>query len=192
VRRPPLGFCLAVLPPLYLSGHLIREQTTLSWERGPQQVGFAFLQSGFGKIVLFTFCAALLYAVVKLVIALVSRQRRTLANIVGPIIVFLVALPVFVPYGVWVEAFAGRIARGEHAAAFLVRMAGDGEIRAVRALLDQGVPIDARNPRGLRAIDAAERQRQTEMRRFLVARGGAPDPRRPPPRRTDQAAPKRQ
>ena len=100
---------------------------------------------------------------------------------------FLAALPVFVPYGVWVEIYAGRIARGEHAAAFLVHMAGQGEIRAVRALLDEGVPIDARNPRGLRAIDAAERQRQSEMRRFLVARGGAADPRRPQPRRTDQA-----
>jgi hypothetical protein len=192
MRRPPLGFCLAVLPPIYLSARLIWEQTTLSWERGPQQVGFAFLQTGFGKIVLFTFCAALLYAAVKLVIALVSRPRRTLGNIVGPIIVFLAALPAVIPYGVWVEIYAARIARGEHAAAFLVRMAGDGEIRAVRALLDEGVPIDARNPRGLRAIDAAERQRQSEMRRFLVARGGAADPRRPSPRRTDQATPRTQ
>ena len=192
MRRPPLGYCLAVLPPIYMSARLVWEQTTLSWERGPQQVGFAFLQTGVGKIILFTFCAALLYAAVRLVIALVSRPRRTLGNIVGPIIVFLVALPVVIPYGVWVEIYSARIARGEHAAAFLVRMAGDGEIRAVRALLDEGVPIDARNPRGLRAIDAAERQRQSEMRRFLLARGGTTDPRRPPPRRSDQATPRTQ
>ena len=51
-------------------------------------------------------------------------------------------------------------------------MAAIGERGAVEALLAHGVPVNANDREGIRAIDAATNAKQEEMRLFLESKGG--------------------
>ena len=66
----------------------------------------------------------------------------------------------------------------------LGRWAADGRRRAVALLLDLGVPVDARGPNGLTALQEATRRDETELVALLLERGA--DPRRRAP--ADQPA----
>jgi hypothetical protein len=134
-------------------------------------VGFTLMHT-VGIIVIPLFFAALLWAVITLIVALVSSRQRRAVNLVSALVVIALALPVFAPYGFWVRMFASRIAGGPHAVSFLVHMAALGDIPAVDALLNAGVPINASNNIGLRAIEAAENEKKHEMHDYLAKRGG--------------------
>ena len=142
----------------------------MSWERGPQMVGFSLLHSGLGVALLFACYGAIGWVLFTLLRAL-SPTRRHGPTLVGAIIVGATLALIFVPYGTWVRVFAGKIASGPHAAEFLVHMAALGEVTAVKALLDEGVPVNASGSRGIRPIVAAENANQPVMREYLVTRG---------------------
>jgi hypothetical protein len=167
-----IGCAIAVVPVALLSWRLIWEQTSLSWERGPQMVGFSLMHSGLGIILVLALYAALLWAGVTLVFALASPKHRRALNFAAAALVVLVAVPALAPYGLWVRLFASKIAGSPHASEFLVHMAALGDITAVRALLDAGVPINGSNKSGLRAIEAATNAKQRAMREYLLTRGG--------------------
>jgi len=168
--KPSLSFYLAVVPPAILSARLVWENTALSWERGPQMVGFSLMHT-VGIVLLPAVLLSLAWALSAVVVPLFNGKWR-LANLLGALsIVAMVALA-GMPYGFWVKAFASRIAAGPHAVEFLVHMSALGELSAVKALLDHGVPINESNRQGLRAIEAAENAKQAEVRAFLETRGG--------------------
>lgn len=172
-RLPGLGFYLCVLPSAALAGRLVWEQTLLSWERGPQMVGFSLVHSGLGLLLFAALAIAVVWAVAVLLMAVFGKGRRNATHLVGALVVFVAAGIVSVPYGRWVQWSAARIAHGPHAAEFLVYMAAIGDERAVGALLDRGVPVDAANAGGLRAIDAATNTKKVEMQDYLRSRGAA-------------------
>jgi hypothetical protein len=92
------------------------------------------------------------------------------ANLVGASVIIILLAVASLPYGFWIKTFAPRVASGPHAAEFLVYMAALGELSAVKALLDEGVPIDARDKRGLTAMQAAENAKQPEVLAYLASR----------------------
>lgn len=168
---PSFGFYLAVVPPALLCARLVWENTALSWEHGPQMVGWSLIHT-VGIVLLPAVVLSLVWALSTVVTPLFSGEWR-LANLVGALsIVTMVALA-GIPYGFWVKVFASRIAAGPHAVEFLVHMSALGELSAVKALLDHGVPINESNRQGLRAVEAAENARQAEVRALLEARGGS-------------------
>lgn len=171
-RKPSPWFYLAVVPPVLLAWRLVWEMTALSWERGPQMVGYSLMHSELGLVFFVALFASLAWAIVIILITLFSSARHNLTNLIGALIVCAAAALTFTPYGLWVQLFADRIAHGPHATEFLVHMAALGEVPAVQALLDQGVPINESNAQGIRAIEAAENAKQPAMRAFLAQRGG--------------------
>lgn len=169
--KPSAGFYLAVIPPAFLAIDLIYEQTVLSWERGPQMVGFTLLHTA-GIVLLPLILASLLWCATTLLLPLFTR-RWNLGNIAGAVSIAGLLGVTMLPYGFWVTLFADRIAKGPHAAEFLVDMAASGEVRSVRALVAQGVPVNASNRAGLRAIEAAANAQQEEARLLLETLGGS-------------------
>ncbi len=162
-----LALCSAAL-----AARLVWEQTVLSWESGPQMVGFVLMHSGVGILLFAALLAGSAWTLVVLVASLVRRRLRPVDGVCAAAILACVGL-VSIPYGRWVELFASRIAAGPHAVDFLVHMAALGEIGAVRALVERGVPVDKAARIGVTAVQAAENEKQAEVRKYLVEhRGG--------------------
>jgi hypothetical protein len=171
-RLPGVGFYFCVVPAVLLAWRLVWEQTSLSWEHGPQMVGFSLAHSGLGIILFIALLAAVAWALVVIGLEAFTRGERNVTNTVGAAAVLIAAALVFIPYGRWVQVFAFKIAKGPHAAEFLVHMAALGEVPAVEALLKNGVPINSSNSSGLRAIEAAVNAKHEAMRELLSAQGG--------------------
>ena len=168
-----VGCAIAAVPISFLSLRLVWEQTFLSWERGPQMVGFSLMHAGIGIVLILTLCAGLLWAVITLVVAAVPGKQRHATNFAAAFAVIVLALPTFVPYGFWIRLFAPRIAATPYGPDFLVHMAAFGDISAVDALLEAGVPINSSNQSGIRAIEASANEKQSAMRDHLAIRGGS-------------------
>jgi len=170
-RVPGVGFYLCVIPSAALALRLVWEQTALSWERGPQMVGFSLMHSGLGLLLFAVLAVAVVWAITVLLMNLFGKGEINGTHLLGALVVLVAAGVVSVPYGKWVQLFSSKISQGPHASEFLVHMAAIGDKRAVEALLQQGVPINTSNRSGIRAIEAAENTKQTEMREFLVSKG---------------------
>jgi len=169
-RSPSWGFYLAVVPPALLAIDMVYENTALSWSGGPQMVGFTLMHT-VGIVLIPAVLASLIWAAATVIVP-VFNKKWNLANVGGGLLVVVFVGVASLPYGFWVKAFAARIASGPHAADFLVHMAALGELSAVKALLEQGVPVNESNHQGLRAIEAAENAKQPEVRVYLESRGG--------------------
>jgi hypothetical protein len=168
--RPSTGFYLAAAPSLLLAARLLWENTVLSWERGPQMIGWALVHT-VGLVLFPAVLLSLIWALSTVVVPVFTGRWR-LGNLLGAAAIVSSLGLASLPYGFWVKAFAGRIAAGPHAVEFLVHMAALGELSAVQALLDRGVPINESNRDGLRAIEAAENAKQIEVRAYLASRDG--------------------
>jgi hypothetical protein len=168
--RPSTGFYFAVVPPAFLATRLVWENTALSWEHGPQMVGWVLLHT-IGIVLFPAILLSLVWALSTVVVPLFTR-RWLLGNLVGAATIVALVGVASLPYGFWVKAFAGRIAAGPHAVEFLVHMSALGDLSAVEALLDHGVPINESSREGLRAIEAAENAKQAAVRAYLASRGG--------------------
>lgn len=168
--KPTLGFYISVVPSALFALDMIWENTFLSWERGPQMIGFTLLHT-VGIVLFPAILAALLWATTTVLVPIFTKQWNV-ANIAGALIIAALLGIGSLPYGFWVKQFAARIAAGPHAVEFLVDMSATGELSAVKALLDAGVPINASNRQGLRAIEAAQNAKQPEVLAFLAAHGG--------------------
>ena len=169
--RPTLGFYLAFLPPLLFAADMVWENTALSWNHGPQMIGFTLMHT-VGIILFPAILASLIWACAVVFVPIFTRRWR-LGNLLGALLIVLVLGIASLPYGFWIKAFASRVAAGPYAADFLVYMSALGQRSAVEALLAHGVPVDASDRRGLRAIEAAENAKQTEMHAYLLSRGAA-------------------
>ncbi len=169
-RTPSRGFYLAVVPPALLAIDMIYENTALSWSGGPQMIGFTLMHT-VGIVLIPAVFASLIWSATTVIVPLFNKKWN-FANIAGALLVVGLVAVASLPYGFWVKTFAARIAAGPHAAEFLVHMAALGELSAVEALLEHGVPVNESNRRGLRAIEAAENEKQIEVRSYLESRGG--------------------
>lgn len=165
-----LGFYFAVIPPALLAFDMVWENTLLSWERGPQMIGFT-LSHTVGIFLFPAILASLIWVAGTIVIPLFTRKWN-MANIAGAMAIVIFLGIAALPYGFWVKLFASRIASGPHAVEFLVHMSALGELPAVKALLEAGVPINASNRQGLRAIEAAQNAKKPDIQAYLAAHGG--------------------
>jgi hypothetical protein len=169
-RAPTLGFYVALVPPAVLAIDMVYENTILSWERGPQMIGFTLFHT-VGIVLLPAALASAIWCAWAILTPIFTK-RWNLGNIGGVVaIIFLLGIA-SLSYGFWVGAFAKRIASGPYAVEFLVYMAGLGEQSAVGSLLDAGVPINESNKQGYRAVDSAINANRPAVRSYLESRGG--------------------
>lgn len=80
-HRPSLGFYIAVVPPALLALDMVWENTVLSWERGPQMIGFTLVHT-VGIILFPAILASLIWAASTVLVPIFTR-RWNFANIVG-------------------------------------------------------------------------------------------------------------
>jgi hypothetical protein len=168
--RPTWGFYAALTPPLLLAIDMVYENTALSWKGGPQMIGFTLLHT-VGIILFPAILLSLVWCAGTVVLPLITK-RWNKGNIAGAILIGALLAIASLPYGFWVKVFAQRIAAGPHSVEFLTYMSALGELSAVKALLDAGVPINASDKSGHRAIETAETAKQMEVRDFLASKGG--------------------
>ena len=165
-----------VLGSLLFAGWLVYEQTVMSWQHGVQMVGFALFHSWLGPIgLLFMFIAAA-WTFAVAVVAL-TRRRVAMANLVLAAL-FAVSLGAFlVPYEQW-KLLTVRL-NGTHRvpADWLTFAAATGERRLLEHLLANGMDVDTRNTQGQTALGAAAVEGNTELGRFLLAKGARVDSR---------------
>jgi hypothetical protein len=168
--KPSRGFYWALIPPALLALDMVYENTALSWSHGPQMIGFTLVHT-VGIILFPLILASLIWCAMTVLVPLFTKTWNV-GNIAGAAMIAGLLGVASLSYGFWVKLFAERISKGPHAVEFLVHMAAIGERGAVEALLAQGVPINASDRGGIRAIEAATTAKQEEMRLFLESKGG--------------------
>lgn len=168
----PLPFRLGVSAAFLvwvLAVRLVWEQTVWTWERGAQMVGFSLMHSEWGGLLVLGALASLLWPVLA---ALVPSWRRSLRERKMVVVLSAYALAwavLLTPYGFWQRAFIWKF-EPPLAAELMTYAAASGDLRTVRAFLEAGTPVDARDRRGT-ALHAAATQAELEVMAYLIARG---------------------
>ncbi|HVU24087.1 MAG TPA: ankyrin repeat domain-containing protein [Opitutus sp.] len=167
-----MGVCL-MLGTAALASRLVWERTLLSWERGPQMIGFALAHgSGIGLLLFPPLLVLwLAFAIIRSGWSF-WRMRKVAKSSVGSIACGLAVLSALLPsQGFWIRVFPTRFAQCPHGPDFMITAAAEGDVGAVKALLDHGIPADARNREGKTALYCAAVGGSSEIARFLISRG---------------------
>lgn len=170
-----LGWLL--FPGAFMIGsRFLWEETFLTWERGPQMVGFSILHTGGPLVLVALLCLLLLQiwlvlAVVILVWGAVRGRRPTRGDVTQLVVVGATLALFMVPYPFWQWVGVRLYGPGAHAGSYLVGAAAQGDVRLVNELLGKSVPVDAREPNGSTALSGAAVGGQLRMVQLLLERG---------------------
>jgi len=156
-----------------LAARLTWEMTSLTWQQGPQMVGFS-LAHGYGAILFFFPIALSVWLLVFLVVCVVRKARRRNVGRLGWSILAVAALTLGVlslPQGFWDRIFVSKLATSPKSSEFLVRAAGNGELHTVKALIAHGVPIQSTNYEGSTALHYSACAGESDVVRYLIKAG---------------------
>jgi Ankyrin repeats (3 copies) len=160
---------VVVVMSLLLAADLVWEATVLTWDRGPQMVGWS-LTHGAGGILVLALLGGLVWIAAAAIFAALSRSMPIPIRILV-ILYGLAWVLVEAPYGFWQRLFIEKLAHGAHAAQFLTYAAALGDLQTVEALLSHGVPVDARDQNGRTALNRAALAGQSRVVNYLLANG---------------------
>jgi hypothetical protein len=167
------AFCAASA----LATRLIYEQTILTWEEGPQAIGFTLVHEYVGLLLLGIAGQICLYGwIAGFFVTLIRRKIKGQPSVTtgcwGQFAASAVIVAVFwVPYGWWQLATVEFAGLGARTADQLTLAAGEGQKYLVRALLDRGMGVNARNSYGETSLNCACRTGREPMAEYLVSRG---------------------
>jgi hypothetical protein len=165
---------LLIVGTLVLAARLIWEMTWLTWQQGPQMIGFS-LAHGSGGVLLFLFPVLLcLWLLVVAVILIAWKLKRwKIAKQTWQLLACsLVTLGLLsIPQNFWNLVFIGRLAQGPGASTQLVYGAGSGQRRVVIGLLKRGVSVNATNHAGSTALHSAAGAGETGIVSDLIDHG---------------------
>jgi hypothetical protein len=155
---------------------LLYEQTILTWEQGPQMVGFSLAHVLPGALILGILFLLLLHIWLLIAIPTVLRRmfRRKPVALRAKIVVccvLLVLAALYVPYGWWRYLMLKTSGPGQHGASHLVYAAAMGELYNVRTLVSHGVPVDATGGDGTTALMGASVEGRLDVVKYLVGAG---------------------
>jgi hypothetical protein len=162
-----------VLGTALLAGRLIWEMTWLTWQMGPQMVGFS-LSHGYGVFLFFFPVGLVVWQIAAAIIVIVWKVRRRkvlrrswLALGAGALMIGALSIP----QTFWNRVFVAELAKSSSASELLVDAAADGELTTVQSMIKRGVPVDARSHDGSTALGLAAATGQTKVVQFLVSKG---------------------
>ena len=190
--RHPLHFwfCLvgwlASLFSLSLGFELVYEQTILTWQNGPQMVGFSLAHIHGEFLAVGMLATLMVHAWLAIFIGLALYRlshgvRISVGGWMQFVALTLGAIMFYVPYSGWQLLTIKLAGPGRRAADQLVDAAGSDRRYLLEMLLRSGVPVDARGYSGT-ALNASCLAGHMELARHLTAQGAdldlAPDCRR--------------
>jgi hypothetical protein len=156
-----------------LAGRLIWEMTSLTWQEGPQIVGFSLMHIIGPLPILFPFALSvwLCISLIKIIVWKLKRRpiRKQSWSVFGFAIAVIALLSL--PQSFWDVLFINRLARSPHAPELLVYAAGTGEALTVRGLLKRGIPINANDREGSTALHFAARAGESKLVSYLIGKG---------------------
>jgi hypothetical protein len=173
IRRFPvvlkrLGFPVVVATWI-LAARLGWEQTFLSWERGPQMVGFSLMHSGLGVLLFLAVFVSLLWPVAVFIAAVFARSAGGRVMVAQLIAYAMAWLVIIAPYGYWQRLFIWKFSP-TNAEKFFVSAAATGDLRTAKAFLAHGVHINAQTRSGT-ALHGAVVEGKLEMIEYLINQG---------------------
>lgn len=163
------GWLLAV-PWATLAIRITWESTFLTWEEGPQMVGFALAHS-YGILLLPAAIGTLAWLVWAF-LYMVKKRSFGGRPVVAIFVAFALCWTILsVPYGFWQYAFAEKLAVTPHAGKFLSHAVGTEDVRTLKALLAHSVSVESENAHGETSIHVAARGGNLEITRLLIEMG---------------------
>jgi len=166
------GYTLLALESIFVA-RILYEETALTWERGPQMVGFA-LAHGAAPFVqvagLLGLPGGLLWFISSLVYAARRKVRMGAVDRIPFAAIPIVLMLLLVPYRVWEECVVELAGPGSNGDEFLVEAAGNGQGRFVGRLLSKGCDVNAETAIGT-PLSAAAVRGNPQMIRFLMSKG---------------------
>jgi hypothetical protein len=166
------GF-FAMLGTAALAARLIWEQTIMSWEQGPQMIGFS-LAHGTG---FFLFFFPVLLCVWLVVAGAILGWRfwkiRKAATFSLQAVLSAISLLVLLNLGqqFWMRLFFERFVTSPHATKFFIGAACRGDLSMVKAFLAHGIPTDARDREEKTALLCASQGGSTDVVAYLISKG---------------------
>jgi hypothetical protein len=163
------GFA-TVLASGALAARLVWEQTWLTWQHGPQMVGYSLAHGGGAMLLLSPLPLLVWFAtvVVAIVRSWVLRRRVAGATWFDLASAGLVVGLLLVPYGVWQTLFAARLVDSPHVGDFMTHAAATGDLRTVKALVAHGARADVTDRRGATGLHVAALRNQVDVLDFLI------------------------
>jgi hypothetical protein len=163
----------AVVFAAIFAGRMVWEATFLTFQQGPQMLGFSLAHGSWAFLFLspFLLCLWLLVALIRMAVCLWRKRPLswwywlTLASAI-------VTLGVLsIPPAFWQWAFIGTFAKSPHAGGLMVYAAAEGDVRTVLGYLEHGVPVAATNYEGSTAAFTAAVGGRLPVIKMLVSRG---------------------
>jgi len=149
-----------------LAGRMIWEETFLTLQEGPQMLGFT-LAHGLGAILFLAPFLAFIYLIQSL------WRKRSLSRWYWATLAssILVVGALSIPPAFFQWLMISDFASGPHAADLMTDAAAEGDLRTVRAYLDHGVPINAKNYEGSTSVYTAAAGGSLSVIELLASRG---------------------
>jgi hypothetical protein len=167
---------LAAVTSGALAIRFVWEETALTWRYGPQMVGFSLAHGSAAPLLLAApvlLVAWIATILARAAITLHRRRRFTRWDAVHCVIASIVVVALSMPYGWWQTLFAERLARGANAGEFLTFAAATGDLRTVKALVDNGTPLTAKSLDGQTGLGAAAIGNQVPVLEYFLHSGVA-------------------
>ena len=163
----------AVLFTAILAGRMLWEETFLTFQRGPQMLGFSLAHGGGALLFLAPFLLCLWLLVALITMAVCLWRKRSLSRwywlTLASAIVTLGVLSI--PPAFWQWAFIGTFAKSPHAGDLMVYAAAEGDVRTVLGYLEHGVPVATSNYEGSTAAFTAAVGGSLPVIKMLVSKG---------------------
>jgi hypothetical protein len=182
LANPPVWLILwgvlAFPGTIYLVGRLVWEQTLLTWQHGPQMVGYSLIHTGPVRFLLLSLLmwVVLIFALIaRLVYRLFKKRRISFASLVALILSISLIGILLLPYSFWQRLFAGKLVHGPYVAEFYAYAAATGDVATVRAFTERGVNVNIRTADGATALYGAAVEGQTKIIKYLLSKGADPD-----------------
>jgi hypothetical protein len=152
---------------------ILWEENSLTFQDGPQMIGFS-LAHGYFAMLFFAPLLSALWAFATLITLIVSAIRKRQASkwlasmflATSFILGLLMLPPVF-----WQWLFIGHFAKSSQAAELMTYATGEGDLRTVRGYLSHGVPIESKNYEGATSLFQAAAVGNMQLLDLLASNG---------------------
>ncbi len=169
---------VTVLPSAILALRLVWEQTILTWQKGPQMVGFSLIHGAFALLIISPIGLGLwlILILILILIGFIKRQAITRSIWIHfGFSIFLVGM-LIAPEGFWQFLFASQLANSSHRAEFMAYAAARGDLATIKALVRRGVKVDLVVHRDYEtALHMAARANQIEVIDYLIEKNAPLD-----------------